>query len=132
MSADPVPARPWRWLWIAGGFISLAVGAVGAVLPLLPTTPFVLLAAWCFARGSPRCEAWLMRLPGVGACIAGYRRRRGVTAPQRRRILVAAWAGLALSAALLWPPPAWAWAALAAAGAAATAAILRLPAARQP
>jgi hypothetical protein len=61
----PSPARPWRWVWVAAGVLSLACGLVGLFLPLLPTVPFVLLAAACFSRGSARLEAWLLAHPAL-------------------------------------------------------------------
>ena len=54
------PGRLPKLLWLAAGWLSLAAGFVGIFLPLLPTVPFVLLAAFCFSRGSARCERWLL------------------------------------------------------------------------
>lgn len=48
-----------RWLLISVGMISFALGAIGAIIPILPTTPFLLLASYCFARSSERFDRWL-------------------------------------------------------------------------
>lgn len=68
-----------RIFWLAGGLISLALGIVGAVLPLLPTTPFVLLAAFCFARSSPRLQAWLENDRHFGPMIENWRRHGAIS-----------------------------------------------------
>ena len=59
-------------LWLAGA-MALALGVIGIFLPVLPTTPFVLLAAYCFSRGSERWERWLLEHPQLGP----YRARQG-------------------------------------------------------
>lgn len=62
MSDDPPPkrSRSSRMIWTVAGWAALGVGAIGAVLPVLPTTPLVLLAAFCFGKGSPRLRGWLL------------------------------------------------------------------------
>jgi len=62
-----------RLFWLIVGLVSLALGAVGAILPLLPTTPFLLLAAFAFARSSPKLAAWLDAHPQFGPLIANWR-----------------------------------------------------------
>ena len=51
--------KTWRWLMIGAGAVAMGIGAVGIFLPLLPTAPFVLLAAFFFSRGSERLHGWL-------------------------------------------------------------------------
>lgn len=77
------PRAAARWAWIALGLLSLAVGTVGVVLPGLPTTVFVLGAAACFARSSPRLEAWLLARPRIGRSIADH--RAGLGMPRRAK-----------------------------------------------
>jgi uncharacterized membrane protein YbaN (DUF454 family) len=69
---------PARWVLIGVGFVCVALGALGAVLPLLPTTPFLLVAAACFARSSPRFYHWLLTRPGVGPVVREWRETRSV------------------------------------------------------
>lgn len=61
-----------RLAWLSVGLAALGIGAVGVVLPLLPTTPFVLLAAFAFAKGSPRLRCWLVEHRVFGPIIADW------------------------------------------------------------
>ncbi|WP_114953285.1 YbaN family protein [Sphingosinicella terrae] len=78
------------------GAISLVLGVVGTVVPLLPTVPFVILAAFLFARGHPGVERWLVEHPRFGPHIVAWRTRRAIS----RRGKKAATAAFAFSITL--------------------------------
>jgi uncharacterized protein len=63
-----------RIFWFGLGSIALTLGALGVILPLLPTTPFVLVAAFAFARSSPRIHKWLLRNRAFGPLINDWRK----------------------------------------------------------
>ena len=73
--------------YLAAGFVSVALGIAGIPLPLLPTTPFLLLAAFCFARGSERWHRWLMTHPTLSPYILAFRDKNGLTRQQKWRIV---------------------------------------------
>lgn len=67
-----------RWLLIILGWWAVALAMLGAVLPLLPTTPFLLLASWCFARSSPRFHHWLLYRCWFGAYLGHWQQHRAL------------------------------------------------------
>lgn len=87
-----------RTLHFLLGSLAVALALAGLVLPLLPATPFALLASWCYARSSPRLAARLHRLRWIGPVLADWEQHRGIR-PQVRRI---AWLGLALGVIATW------------------------------
>ena len=106
----PVTTSRWPWarpLWLLAGVLALLTGIVGIFLPLLPTTPFVLLAAASFARGSARWEAWLLGHPRWGPIVRDWRTHRAV--PLRAKQLAT---GMMTASSLwaLWAlPTPWCW-----------------------
>lgn len=99
LSATPsLGARAGRALWVVAGTLALLAGVVGIFLPLLPTVPFVLLAAFCFSRGCRRCEQWLLEHPRFGPALRNWRAHRALTLRSKQ----AATSMMAISAALAW------------------------------
>ena len=89
-----------RWLWFALGCSSLGLGIAGAVLPLLPTTPFLLLAAWAFARSSPRLHAWLIGHPRLGPAIVQWQEHGVIPRPAKGAAMAAIAATVGASLAM--------------------------------
>ena len=87
-----------RWLWLALGHCSVGVGAVGAFVPLLPTTPLMLLAAWAYARSSPALRHWLHTHPRFGVYIRAWQVEGAI--PTRAK--VAAVVAMTVSFAIAW------------------------------
>ncbi|KPF71906.1 hypothetical protein IP69_05145 [Bosea sp. AAP35] len=86
-----------RPLLFAAGWVLTALGIVGLVLPLMPGTVFLILAAWCFAQSSPRFEAWLLGHPRLGPQILRWRQSGTID----RRVKFIACGSMALSFAIL-------------------------------
>ena len=74
-----------RIFYLSAGWLALALGILGLFLPLLPTTPFVLLAAFCFSKGSPAAHRWLTEHPRLGPILRHWREHRAI--PRRAKIL---------------------------------------------
>ncbi len=80
---------------------SIALGVIGIFLPLLPTTPFILLAAWCFSHSSQRFHHWLLNHPHLGQIVHTWQDDRGISRSTRNRVVVLIWLSMAVSAMLL-------------------------------
>lgn len=93
--------RVARACWSAAGFVAVAIGAVGVVVPGLPTTGFFVLAAWCFSRSSPRFEQWVLDLPRIGPLVRDHRAGLGMPARTKVTAIATMWAAIALSCWLL-------------------------------
>lgn len=98
--------RVARLFWLGLGLLLVGVGFVGIFVPLLPTTDFLLLALPCFARSSPRLEAWLLNHPRFGPDLRAWREKRAV--PRHAKVM--ACLGMSVGYAVFWlhVRPGWA------------------------
>jgi uncharacterized protein len=94
MTNEPVPiesqptASPNR-LWLVGlGHLCIVLAVIGAILPVMPTTVFVIAAAWCYARGSPRFHRWLQANPVFGPVVRNWEANRAMS--RRAKVLAIA------------------------------------------
>lgn len=88
-------------LWALAGFASFGLGALGAVLPIVPTTPFLLVAAFCFARSSGKLNAWFRSTKLYRVVIEGYATKRAMTLKSKLLLLGPLTAVLIVSFALM-------------------------------
>jgi uncharacterized membrane protein YbaN (DUF454 family) len=91
-----------RPFYLVLGFVSLGVGILGAFLPVLPTTCFILLSAYSFSKSSTRLENWILSHPTWGPVVINWRRYRSI--PLRAKMMAVT--GMTLSAFLVFVSPA--------------------------
>lgn len=104
-----VLTKPVRWLLLALALVCLALGIIGLFVPVLPTVPFVLLAAWAAGHSSPRLSQWLEQHPRWGAPLRQWRQAGAVSRRAKWSATLAMTASAVVTAVLLRPH----WAALA-------------------
>lgn len=90
-----------RYLWLTGAYLSLGMAILGALLPLLPTVPFLLLAGACFSKSSPRMKEWLESNPHFGPLIRDYRAGRGFSASVKKKAILMICISMGFSAWML-------------------------------
>ena len=93
-------ARP---VWVAAGSVALALGVIGIALPILPTTPFLLLAGLCYGKGSPRLRLWLETHHRFGPPILAWERSGAIARPHKRLAVTMMAAAFLLSLAMGLP-----------------------------
>ena len=100
-----------RWSLMAVGTLAVTLGVIGIFVPILPTTPFLLLAAFCYARSSERFYRWLLTNRWFGSYLRNYREGRGMALRDKLLTLTALWLAIGSSVAFAVPSP-WGKAAL--------------------
>ena len=96
--------RAARLTWLVVGLLALALGAIGIALPLLPTTPFILLAAFAFAQSSEKLHQWLLDHNVFGPLIDNWRRHGAISRRTKVVSVISMIAVLAISLAMAAPP----------------------------
>jgi uncharacterized membrane protein YbaN (DUF454 family) len=92
-------------IWNITGVLSLVIGAIGIFLPILPTTPFVLLASACLLRGSPKLHAKLLLHPTFGPIIVNWNQNRSISKPIKTKAYLFIFASFASS--IYFAPVIW-------------------------
>lgn len=115
-----------RGAYLAAGFVSLGLALLGVVLPVLPTTPFLLLAAACFARSSPRFHRWLLDHPSFGPLVREWQEHRSI--PYRTKLFAIGLMMSSIAVSLIFfVRPAWLQAVLGALGVMLAVWLYRIP-----
>jgi uncharacterized protein len=92
-----------RTLLLVGGSLALVLAVIGAILPIMPTSPFLLLSAYCYARSSTRCHSWLTTNRLFGRYVTQMAQGRSLSPPLKVALIASSWLTAAISAVWLAP-----------------------------
>ena len=95
-----------RWLYLGLGASCTGLGVAGAFLPVLPTTPFLLVAVWAFGRSSPRLQRWLLDHPRFGTPLRAFAEHRVIPLKVKCIALPAMFSSVAIVLGIA-PHPLW-------------------------
>ena len=118
-------SRPVKILLVTGGFISFTVGVIGLLIPVFPTSPFIILAAALFFEGSDRWYNWILHHRWFGSYVRDYRERGGMRRVPKYLFLLTVWVAVGVSTVVALEAP-WHRVLLLAFGAALSTWVLRL------
>jgi uncharacterized membrane protein YbaN (DUF454 family) len=91
MSKPKLTSKPKKLIYILIGTISLVIGIIGIIVPVLPTTPFILLSAGCYYRGSSRFHDWLLNHNYFGPIILEYSDGKGIRRNNKIKAIILTW-----------------------------------------
>ncbi len=95
-----------RHLWVAAGGLFFVLGWIGLALPLMPGAVFLIIAAYCFARGNPRWERWMLDHPRLGPPMRDWRERGAIS----RKAKISAYFAMTLAGIITWLLVGYPWA----------------------
>lgn len=103
--SPPCRSRWHRWSLVVFGWLCVGLGCLGAFLPVLPTTPFLLLALWAFSRSSERFHSWLVHHRWLGRYVRDWERHRVI--PVRAKVIAVTTMAASLAWAVLFSGAPW-------------------------
>ncbi|MBI1358724.1 MAG: DUF454 family protein [Alphaproteobacteria bacterium] len=101
----PNAGGAFRPLYLAAGLVFVALGIAGYILPVMPGTVFLILAAGCFARSSPRLEHWLVTHPKLGPTVVAWRKTGAIPRPIKLVAIISM--AISMTLVCLSPAPVW-------------------------
>ncbi|MCW5945518.1 MAG: YbaN family protein [Fimbriimonadales bacterium] len=90
-----------RPIYFASGVLLVSIGVIGAFVPLLPTTIFMILALWCFSKSSPKAENWLLEHPRFGKTLRAWRKDGSISAKHKVIAITMIWVSIGMTAVFL-------------------------------
>lgn len=100
INVKPLPTI-YRYAYLVGGILLVAIGVIGIFLPVLPTTIFLILASACFVKSSPKANEWLRNHKILGVYLKNYQDKTGLTIKSKVINIIFLWITISVSAFLL-------------------------------